>query len=278
MEGKSALEACRGGPAASGNPPAVSRIGLWLRRYRRLLPFPLVAIAFIGLHPQASGSEFTDTLISAVGITLCTSGQLLRAWAWGSNAEVGKWGLRDRGPYALMRHPLYSGNFLILLGAVVIFNNLWAYLLWLLPFAYLYHVSAQVEETRMTREFGREYHEYRARSLPRFLPAISQVSKAVCTTLPFNRGCAWRKEYRSCCAWLAGIAGLELYKRVLGDDGSPYWGDTWFWVACLGVSVTLGVGLTVRKKLANSHRRRLRDAHGSQPAARCEGEETAGET
>src|SRR5439155_14080585 len=205
-------------------------------------------------------------------------------WAIAAGLGVGKqcrgrkWGFRDRGPYALMRHPLYSGNFLILLGAVVIFNNLWAYLLWLLPFAYLYHVSAQVEETRITREFGREYHEYRARSLPRFLPAISQVSKAVCTTLPFNRGCAWRKEYRSCCAWLAGIAGLELYKRVLGDDGSPYWGDTWFWVACLGVSVTLGVGLTVRKKLANSHRRRLRDAHGSQPAARCEGEETAGET
>src|SRR6266536_5010697 len=121
---------------------------------------------------------------------------------WGSNAEVGKGGVRMRGPYVLMRHPLYAGNCLILLGLVVIFNNPWAYPLFLLPFAYLYHVITNMEEKRMHRRFGADYQEYEGRAVPRFLPALGNLGMALRTTLPFGWELAWRKEGESCCGWL----------------------------------------------------------------------------
>lgn len=226
-----------------------SGVGVWLRRYRRYLPIPLVLIALGGLRPGApSGSPLLDTLTDALGAGLCALGQWLRLWAWGSNAAVGKWGVRDHGPYTLMRHPLYAGNFLILLGLVVIFNNPWAYPLLLLPFAYLYHVITDMEEKRMHRRFGADYHEYRGRETPRFLPALGNLGAALRTTLPFGWGLAWRKEYESCCGWLAGVAALEIYEGVLARGWAQNWPYTQRWLVVLGLIGVAALSLRIRKR------------------------------
>lgn len=152
---------------------AVSPIGLWLRRYRRLLPFPLAGIVFTLLPPGVSGG-FDEALTTAAGAAFCSLGQGLRLWAWGSNGSVGRQGVRERGPYALMRHPLYSGNFLIVLGTVVVLNNVWAYPLLLLPFACLYRVIAATDEQRMIQHFGPDYLKYRNCACPgSCLPGIT---------------------------------------------------------------------------------------------------------
>jgi hypothetical protein len=133
-------------------------VGVWLRRYRRYLPLPLILVCLIWLRPMIpGGSSFLDTVTDLIGVGVCALGQWFRLWAWGSNATVGKWGVRGRGPYTLMRHPLYTGNFLIAAGLVVIFNNPWAYLLFLVPLAYLYHVITNMEEKRMHRRFGEDW-------------------------------------------------------------------------------------------------------------------------
>ena len=240
-------------PAPASTPPPQKGVGVWLRRYRRALPIPLVLLTVVVLRPVAPwGSQFLDTLTDGVGVGICALGQWLRLWAWGSNATVGKWGVRDRGPYTLMRHPLYAGNFLIMLGLVVIFHNPWAYLLLLVPFAYLYHVITDMEEKRMHRRFGADYHDYREKEVPRFLPALGNLRVALRTTRPFGWGLAWRKEYESCCGWLAGVVVLEIYEGVLARGWVHNWPYTQGWLVALGVIAATALGLRIRKDLTRT--------------------------
>ena len=156
----------------------------WLRRYRRSLPIPLAILVLIFFPPTYPlASPGLDLLSDIVGTAVCLLGQWLRAWAWGSNAEVAKFGVRERGPYALMRHPLYAGNFLIVLGLVVVYHNPWVYPLLLLPFAYLYDAITKLEEHRLHWRFTQDYEGYRAVAVPRFLPALSHLPQAFGTTL-----------------------------------------------------------------------------------------------
>lgn len=216
--------------------PPQMRVGVWLRRYRRLLPIPLGILALACLRPGIPwGRTALDTLFDIAGIGCCCLGQGLRLWAWGSNATVGKRGVRRRGPYLLMRHPLYAGNFLILLGLVLIFNNPIAYPLFLLPFAYLYRVITDMEETRMYRRFGADYQEYRVQPVPRFWPAFGNLQAALQTTIPFGWGVAWRKEYDSCCGWLAGVIALEMYENILLYGWKRNWPYTARGLLVLGV-------------------------------------------
>ncbi len=237
-------------PEARGPIPVQGGVGIWLRRYRRYLPIPLCLIAVIWLRPVTPwGSPFLDTFTDVLGVGLCLLGQSLRAWAWGSNADVGKAGVRTRGPYTLMRHPLYAGNFLILSGLVVIFNNPLAYPLFLIPFAYLYHVITDMEEQRMSRRFGTDYSEYRVNDVPRFWPALGHRQAALNTTLPFSWKLAWRKECESCCGWLAGVATLEIYEGVFIYGWTQNWPYTRNWIVLLGLAGVTAFSLWVQKIL-----------------------------
>jgi hypothetical protein len=195
---------------------------------------------------------FWDTLMDMGGGLVCALGQWLRLWAWGSNATVGKWGVRDRGPYAMMQHPLYAGNFLIAAGLAIIFNNPWAYLLLLAPFAYLYHIITDMEEKRMRRRFGEDYREYQEREVPRFLPALGNLGVAVRTTPPFSWRFAWRKEYESCCGWLVGVAVLEAYEGILTRGWEQNWPYTVRWGIMIGLLGLASLILGIRKKTSQT--------------------------
>ena len=173
-------------------------------------------------------------LIGAAGFFLCATGQSLRFWTWGSNAGEAQSGVRDRGAYALMRHPLYAGNFLIAAGLAVTYNNPLAYLFLIAPFAFVYRMIARTEEQDMAEAFPADYQRYMARSLPRFLPAVLNLNSALRTTTPFSWGFAWRKEYPSCCAWVAGLAGIELYKKVVASGWTFSWSSNAVWVSVMG--------------------------------------------
>ena len=216
----------------AGNPLLAHRLHL----YRRFLPIPIGLALLVIFRPQLSGNPTVDTLICAIGFFLSATGQSLRFWAWGSNPRTEQAPVRERGAYALMRHPLYAGNFLIVAGLTVTHNNPMAYVLLLAPFALVYHLITRTEEQSMMRRFPSEYQRYMAKSLSRFWPTASNLGVALQTTFPFSWDLAWRKEYPSCCAWLAGLAGLELYKQMLAYGWTLSW-STW---VCVGVIFSSG--------------------------------------
>lgn len=232
---------------------ATSGFVLFARRFRRYLPLLVGVIIVAGLRPRSWQDEIFNSLITWIGIVFCTLGQGWRLWAWGSNANAGKRSVRSRGPYALMRHPLYAGNFLIVLGVVVSFNNPWAYLLSLVPFAYLYHLITNFDERRMSERVGADYDVYIQENLSRFLPQFRNLKRAMRTTKPFNCLYAWHKERNSICAWLAGVLSLAVYR-----DAITYgWEQAWYQNSvALGIIGFCGILATLLNVLDRTGRKK----------------------
>jgi len=222
-------------------------VALRVRRYRRWLAPPLALVLFSTLEPCSFEGELLDDLTTCAGVVLSAVGQWWRLWAWGSNAVVNQSGIRDRGPYALMRHPLYAGNFLILLGLTVTFNNPWAYPLLLFPFAYLYHLITRVDEQRMNAHFGADYQAYAEKNMSRLVPHFKELKVAVSTTAPFNWLYAWRKEYNSLCAVMAGVASLAIYRGALHYGWEQTWHESRAWLLVIGLCGVLAIVLNLKR-------------------------------
>lgn len=77
--------------------------------------------------------------------------------------------LSTTGPYAFMRHPLYSGNILILLGLCIINGFLWSFIM-ALAFFWCYYPTAIEYEDRKLRSLFPETWDDWASKTPALLP------------------------------------------------------------------------------------------------------------
>jgi protein-S-isoprenylcysteine O-methyltransferase Ste14 len=71
--------------------------------------------------------------------------------------------LIQRGPYRFVRHPIYSGLLLMVLGTAVVLNRAGPFLGFVIYFAAL-GVKLRQEEALMTRHFPETYPPYKART------------------------------------------------------------------------------------------------------------------
>ena len=131
-----------------------------------------IALLVVGLARLFHGHSFTvhSTALKVLGVILFGAGLGLAVWA---RIYLGRnWGmpmtqkqepeLVTSGPYRFVRHPIYSGILLALLGSGLATNGYW-----LIPFVacLLYFIySARVEEGIMTSTFPSTYPAYRART------------------------------------------------------------------------------------------------------------------
>ena len=120
----------------------------------------------------AKKTSVTQILIA---LAFIIAGQVWRCWAVGfiglyrgENVKAQK--LATTGPYALMRNPLYFGNFLIGLGWAII-AGIHAIVIFILSFYVLYNLAIIPHEENFLRsKFGSEYENYCA-NVKRFYPA-----------------------------------------------------------------------------------------------------------
>ncbi len=75
------------------------------------------------------------------------------------------------GPYAWIRHPIYTGILLVGLGGLLIYLN-WTFVLIALHFPGL-TLRARREEEALKAEFGADWEDY-CRRTPRFLPSLNR--------------------------------------------------------------------------------------------------------
>jgi protein-S-isoprenylcysteine O-methyltransferase Ste14 len=114
-------------------------------------------------------ASHSDTL-SWSGVVLCALGfglAISARWYLGRN-----WGmpmsrkeqpeLVTRGPYAHIRHPIYTGLILAMLGSAIGVNVSWAAML--VPVSAYFIFSARREETVMLQLFPEQYAAYMART------------------------------------------------------------------------------------------------------------------
>lgn len=119
---------------------------------------------------RANGAAVHAVALEAVGSALLVCGIGLAVWA---RIHLGRnWGMpmtrKDEpelvtsGPYRFVRHPIYSGVLLALLGTSLATNIYWLIALAIMGSYFIY--SARVEERLMLGEFPDAYAGYMART------------------------------------------------------------------------------------------------------------------
>lgn len=108
-------------------------------------------------------------ITASVGVAVCAFGIAVAIWA---RTHLGRnWGmpmtLREghelvtTGPYAFVRHPIYTGILLALVGTTLVEPTRWTVVL--VVFAY-FVFAAILEERTMTKQFPNEYPGYMRRT------------------------------------------------------------------------------------------------------------------
>ncbi len=104
------------------------------------------------------------------GLALIALGAALRSWAAGIIHKQAE--LASEGPYALCRHPLYLGSFLMMLGFVGVLGDFFALVAILALFVIVYWPTMRREELGLAKKFGEAWSAYAARTSA-FLPKIT---------------------------------------------------------------------------------------------------------
>jgi protein-S-isoprenylcysteine O-methyltransferase Ste14 len=144
--------------------------GAWLFRYRSLLPVPLAVILIV-----VRRGEGQALWPAAIGAMLVLLGQCLRLWGVRhigtiSRTRTTRYGpLMTAGPYAIVRNPLYVGNWLLWTGFAF-----WSRLLWMVPIAWLiffaqYRAIAAWEAAFIRSKYPDTYDAY-ARQVRPWMP------------------------------------------------------------------------------------------------------------
>jgi protein-S-isoprenylcysteine O-methyltransferase Ste14 len=131
------------------------------------LRIPVIRHSLHVAHPRFVA---VDPRLGIAGVILCALGVAIAIWArvylgrnWGlpmSRKEAPE--LVTSGPYAYMRHPIYSGIFIAMIGSALAES-----VLWLIPLAvaaayFIY--AARTEEHILEQEFPEQYAAYRRRT------------------------------------------------------------------------------------------------------------------
>ncbi len=129
----------------------------------------LIVIGAVALHLFRNGNVTIHSPVAqAVGVGLFLGGLGVAVWA---RINLGRnWGmpmtrkddpeLVTSGPYQVVRHPIYSGLLLAVLGTAIAVNIYWLIVLAVMGTYFIY--SATVEERLMESAFPSTYPGYKA--------------------------------------------------------------------------------------------------------------------
>jgi protein-S-isoprenylcysteine O-methyltransferase Ste14 len=135
-----------------------------------ILAFCLVFTPYFQSGWRALNFVPNSDLAGAIGLLLVLLGVAFSIWArlvlggnWSSAVTV-KQGhtLICRGPYTLVRHPIYTGLLLALLGVAIIVGQVRG-LLGVGVLALAYWLKLRMEERFMLEQFGADYRRYQER-------------------------------------------------------------------------------------------------------------------
>jgi protein-S-isoprenylcysteine O-methyltransferase Ste14 len=221
--------------------------GAWLFRYRSYLPLVMIPV-FLTCLPSfkyLGASHRLNEVWQVFCLLISFSGLAVRIIVVG-RAPLGTSGRNTRtqvantltttGIYSVVRHPLYLGNYLILLGIAM-----WPHVWWLAGlmtclFALYYERIMLAEEAFLRQQFGDSFEAWAA-ATPAFLPRLSGW-------IPSSISFCWRtvlqREYNA----FILIAGVFFLFDLIGDSFAErrfHLGYGWFYffLACFAAFATL---------------------------------------
>jgi protein-S-isoprenylcysteine O-methyltransferase Ste14 len=142
----------------------------WIGRAQHLTPIG-VGLFFIYGHPSWFGERILPEFLGWPGFALVLAGFGFAIWArvhlgayWSGTISLK---IRHRvvktGPYAKIRHPIYTGILTATLGAAIAQGG-WAGVAGLAMLALAFAVKLKREEKVLLEQFGEEYQDYKRQS------------------------------------------------------------------------------------------------------------------
>ncbi|MCK5916423.1 MAG: isoprenylcysteine carboxylmethyltransferase family protein [Deltaproteobacteria bacterium] len=109
-----------------------------------------------------------------IGLLISLAGEGLQVWCFATLHK--KKDLAAKGPYAVIRNPMYIGRYLLILGAVAITGSL--FLMVVFTVIYYFYMTNRVgrEEAVLKEIFADSYPDYCNR-VNRFLPAFKELER-----------------------------------------------------------------------------------------------------
>lgn len=101
------------------------------------------------------------------GAVLAIAGMLVRLYASGFIVKNKQ--LATDGPYSLVRHPLYTGNLLLLIGFTFASGQWWALLVSAFFWWFYYPPAIEYEDRKLHRIFGADWEQW-SQSVPAVIP------------------------------------------------------------------------------------------------------------
>ncbi len=197
----------------------LERQGSWLFRWRSYLPLLMLPVVFIALKHsggiERSAGHLAEGLFEGLCVAISLMGLAIRCLTVGyipkgistRNRKVGQApSLRTTDMYSVVRHPLYLGNFLILLGIAMSIQVWWFVLIAMLAFWLYYERIMFAEEEALRAKFGEAYAEW-AEKTPAFFPRFKKWQKP---SSPFSFRHVLRREYTGFFEIIAAFALLEF--------------------------------------------------------------------
>ena len=230
--------------------------GNWLFRWRSYLPLLIVPLFFIALYSSASVTledseparkywEVFCFVLSVLGFAIrCTTVAFVPSGTSGRNtkgqiASV----LNTTGIYSVVRHPLYLGNLIIILGLLLYIRVWWFAMVGALMFWIYYERIAFAEEEFLRRKFGDAYLDW-ADKTPAFLPRYANWNRP---NLTFSLRKVLKREYSGFFAIIASFTCLNILEGIFINARNPRIDPGWVVLFCVGLIIYLTLR-TLKKK------------------------------
>jgi protein-S-isoprenylcysteine O-methyltransferase Ste14 len=201
------------------------KVGNFLFKHRSFTPIPLIIFVFVIFKPVNLGDK--NILINLSGILISFIGEIIRIIAVGYSF-TGTSGretflradaLNTTGIYAIVRNPLYIGNFFMFTGLVIVFSNVFAAFIFALFLILQYYFIILSEENFLKEKYGEPYEAY-CRQVRRVMPTFKNYKG---NQNPFSLKKVILKENDSIFNMLMMFLLVTLYKewRFTGRINQP---------------------------------------------------------
>jgi protein-S-isoprenylcysteine O-methyltransferase Ste14 len=115
-----------------------------------------------------------DWLLAGFGVSML--GEFIQLWSFASLDKNSD--LAIRGPYAIVRNPMYLGRFFILFGFLMLLGSAWVLLAYTIVYWLYMDTRVEREEAHLRPIFGARYAEYCA-NVHRFIPGRPLAGQTV---------------------------------------------------------------------------------------------------
>jgi protein-S-isoprenylcysteine O-methyltransferase Ste14 len=222
----------------------LARQGNWLFRWRSYCPLLIVPLFLVALYTQttsASGGSLSKCqyweafcfVLSLLGFAIrCLTVAYVPSGTSGRNTkEQIASELNTTGIYSIVRHPLYLGNLIMILGLLLFVRVWWFALIGVLMFWIYYERIAFAEEEFLREEFGSSYLEW-TEETPAFLPRFRNWKQP---GLSFSIRKLLRREYHGFFAIIASFTCLDILQEIIVHYGNPQIHLGWVVIFAVGL-------------------------------------------